>query len=480
MENNVKPPSGSPRTPDTSYLPPADAEVNIIISDDEQTAYLGIKPPVNGGKDLTFADLLSELEKKRIVNGVMHDQLKALGEKPVYGTMILVAQGTQPVQGSDAKLTFHFSFNREIKPREKADGKVDYRDLGLIEQVSEGQKLCTLTPAVKGVPGKTVTGRIILANPVRAFGLPVGKNTKYSDDKLTLFAAINGCVENQMGKVNVYNIFTIGGDVCNSTGNIDFDGSIVVNGDVLAGFSVKASGNINVVGNVEGAVLEAGGDIKIVAGLVGQGRGKATCGGNFKALFVENAELFAKGDVSADVFMHSQIRCGGSLIADGKKGAIIGGIYIVGKDVKALSVGASSGVATTFELGVDPTLSERIKYINETVKTLSNELVKLNQIIQLLVPIKNAGKLPPDRLEMLDKAIATKESDEILMADLVAERETIANESGLPVSSQFSCKRELYYGTKVTIGQVPYVVPSDLLRCKIYLSPSREISIVSI
>jgi hypothetical protein len=295
-----------------------------------------------------------------------------------------------------------------------------------------------------------------------------------------LLAGINGCVEYQLGKVNVYNVFTIGGDVCNSTGNIDFDGSIIVNGDVLAGFTVKASGNINVVGNVEGAVLDAGGDIKIVAGLVGQGRGKATCGGSFKALFVENAEVFAKGDVSADVFMHSQIKCGGSLIADGKKGAIIGGAYVVGRDVKALTVGAQSGVATLFELGVDPTVSERIKEINERVRLLGNELVKLNQIIQLLQPLSSAGKLTQDRLEMLDKAVATKNSDEAMLSELSTERDTLTNVSGMPVSSQFSCKRELYYGTKVVIGQVPYVVPSDLLRCKIYLSATREISIISI
>lgn len=478
MDNNGA--NAPQKVVDTSYLPPADAEVNIIVSNDEQTAYIGIKPPVNGGRDLTHSQLLSELERKRIVNGVLYDKLKELAEKPLYNTMVMVAQGSLPEEGADAKLTFHFSYNREIKPRERADGTVDYHDLGLIEAVKEGETLVTLTPAVRGVPGKTVTGRVILPASVRNLALPMGKNTRISDDKLQLLAAKSGSVEFQYGKVNIYDVFTLNGDVCNATGNIKFEGSVVINGDVLTGFSVIATGNINVMGNVEGAILEAGGDIKISVGMVGQGRGRAKCGGSFRALFVENAEIFAKGDVMADVFMHSSIMCGGSLIADGKRGAIIGGNYIVGKDVKALTVGAASGVVSAFELGIDPTLSERLKSINESIRVINNELVKLNQIIQLLVPMNNAGKLPPERVDMLEKAIATRASHEAQLGELAAEHEQLTTVSSMPVSSQLICKRELFYGTKVTIGQVPYFVPSDLIHCKLYLNPSREVTMSSL
>jgi uncharacterized protein len=476
MDSKVKQPDIQSASEDLKS--PVDASMDIIISDDEQAAYLGIRPPENGGQDLTDAAMIAELSKRHVTNGIKTDAVSLLAEKPVYNIMTLVAQGTLPVQGTEASLAFHLSLDREIKPKEREDGTVDYRNLGLIESVIVGQPLCTLTPAVKGIPGKTVTGKIILPEPVRNFGLPIGKNTKMSEDRLVLQAAINGCVEYQNGKVHVYNIFTVNGDVCLNTGNVDFDGSVVVNGDVEAGFTVKAAGNINIVGNVEGAVLEAGGDIRIIAGLVGQNRGRAICGGNFKALFVENAEIVAKGDVTADVFMLSQVRCGGSLVADGRKGAIIGGSFIVGKDVKALMVGTQSGIATTFELGVDPTINERIKYVNDRSKALNLEMVKLNQIIQLLNPLKTAGKLTQDKVEMLDKAILTQQNDAAELNDLKAEHESLMSRTKQSCS-QFTCKRELYLGTKITISQVSYVVPSDVLRCKIYLTPEREITMVS-
>lgn len=459
---------------------PVDASVEIIITGDEQAAYLGIVPPAGGGRDLTYGDLMMALEKRRIVHGVKDDVLKALADKPVYNRKMVVAEGDMPVQGTDAKLTFHFDPNREIKPRERSNGTVDYRDLGLIEHVKAGQPLVTMTPADRGTPGKTVLGRVLMPAPVKNMPLPAGKNTMLSDDKLTLLASINGCVECQNGKVNVYNMFTVRGDVGNATGNVNFDGSIVVNGDVMAGFAVKATGNINVMGNVDGAVLEAGGDIKIMSGLLGKGRGKAVCGGSFKALFVENAEISAGGDVSSDVFMHSNVKCGGSLIAEGRHGSVIGGHYIVGRDVRAVSVGTTSGVATTFELGVDPNVTERSKAVGDRLRELEIERNKLNQIIQLLHPLKAAGKLPPEKVNIYEKAVSMKDSYDREYEELGQERESMSGETPTVSPSQFTCRNEAYSGTKVSICQVVYAVTSDLMHCRIYLNPQREIVMTSL
>ncbi len=464
----------------SDYMPPVDAEADIIVSDDEQSAYIGIRPPKYGGNDLTLQQLQAALERRRVLYGINDGAVKELAEKPMYNEMVLVAQGTKPVQGSDAALAYHFSMSREIRPRERQDGTVDYRDLGLIESVAAGQKLVTLTPAVKGTPGRTVTGRVILPNPVRSFGLPIGKNTKVSENKLDLLAACNGSVEMLNGKVHVNTVFTVSGNVCSATGNIVFDGTVAVNGDVQAGFLVKATGSITIVGNVEGAVLEAGGDIKIVAGLVGQGRGRAVCGGNFKALFVENAEVVARGNVTADVFMHSQVRCGGDLVAEGRRGVVIGGSYIVGHDVKALSVGTASGVVTVLELGVDPTVMDSLRNIKERIRVLEQEHAKIIQIVRMLKPLHDAGKLPSDKVFVLDKAIATKESQERESEELLAEQATLNAAARGNGSSQFLCRRELYYGVKISICQVPFIVPSDLVRCKIYLSPNREINMVAL
>ena len=77
-----------------------------------------------------------------------------------------------------------------------------------------------------------------------------------------------------------------------STGNLAFEGTIVISGDIAAGMEVKASGDIIVGGMVEAAMLEAKGNVEVKGGIIfckrsrqwlhyGPlcGKGPFTCGG---------------------------------------------------------------------------------------------------------------------------------------------------------------------------------------------------------
>lgn len=66
----------------SDYMPPADAEADIIVSDDEQSAYIGIRPPKYGGKDLTLQQLQTALERRRVLYGVNDGAVRELAEKP--------------------------------------------------------------------------------------------------------------------------------------------------------------------------------------------------------------------------------------------------------------------------------------------------------------------------------------------------------------------------------------------------------------
>jgi hypothetical protein len=103
------------------------------------------------------------------------------------------------------------------------------------------------------------------------------------------------------------------------------------------------------------------------------------------------------------------------------------------------------------------------------------ELKKLGQIVQLLYPLKQTGRLMPDKAEMLEKAIATKSNYENELAALETEYEGYCTTMSGMSTSQLICKRELYFGTKLTIGSIVYVVPSDLVRCRLSLNSSGEI-----
>ena len=69
-----------------------------------------------------------------------------------------------------------------------------------------------------------------------------------------MYAAIDGLVtKTEKEKLNVFPVYEVNGDVDYNIGNIDFVGTVVIRGNILTGFRVKASGDIRVTGGIEGA-----------------------------------------------------------------------------------------------------------------------------------------------------------------------------------------------------------------------------------
>ena len=81
----------------------------------------------------------------------------------------------------------------------------------------------------------------------------------------------------------------------------------MVPGTVRTGFTIRAKGDIEINGVVEGATLIAGGNIVIKRGVQGMGKGKLCAGGDICAQFFESANVFADGDVLAGSILHSHI-----------------------------------------------------------------------------------------------------------------------------------------------------------------------------
>jgi uncharacterized protein (DUF342 family) len=215
------------------------------------------------------------------------------------------------------------------------DGRVDYRELNLIESVEKGRILCSLLPPMPGKAGKTVTGQDIPALDGKPAVLPKGRNVEVSEDGQSLYAVIDGQVCYAEGKVNVFSVYEVRGDVDTTTGNISFLGNVVVKGNVLSGFSIEASGNVEIWGVVEGATIEAGGDIILKRGMQGMGKGYLKSGGDIIAKYIEYSTIEAKNEIKAEAIMHSKIKCGNKLELSGKKGLLVGGVAKVGKLISA-------------------------------------------------------------------------------------------------------------------------------------------------
>lgn len=444
-----------------------DASIKIFTTPDKMKASIMLIPP-DGGRALKIEEILSAMKEYQIKYGVDVETLKNISKYPVYNENILIAEGTLPVNGENGQVKFHFNLEKDKKLKIAEDGKVDFRNLDLIRSIKEGDILCSLEPPLKGTPGKTVTGEEIPAKDGKPAVLPKGKNTKISEDGQTLISTIDGQINYINDKVNVFKNYEVPANVDNSTGNIDFIGNVIVRGNVQSGFVINAGGNVEVWGVVEGATIIAGGDIILKRGMQGLGKGTLKSEGDIIAKYIENSNIEARVDIKAEAIMHSNVKCGNKLELSGKKGLLVGGTCKVGKEISAKVIGSYMSTPTDIEVGIDPSLKERYKELRTEMEVIEKDLKKTEQAITILKKYQDAGKLTPEKEELMARSIRTKVFYTNKVSQLKGETAHIEVKLQEEASGKIKVYSYIYPGTIVSIGTSTLRVKDNLQYCTLY------------
>jgi len=447
--------------------PPAkDAVIHISTEDKGLVAYVYLEPPVSGGAAPTIDAIKSALMTNKITYHVDFRLMKSLATSPVYGEKLVIAQGLAPVNGENGTATFHIKTEKtELKPKDNENGTVDYRNLDLVENVTKGQVLCTITLPTEGAPGMTVHGKEI---PHKR-GIPVpsylGRNTELSPDGLTILSQIDGHVEFNGTKINVDKTLHIKEDVDNSTGNLNVAGNLVIAGMVLPGFVVEASGDIEIRGAVEGAIIKAGGNLTVHSGVFSS---ELSCNGDLRCRFVENSIASVRGDMYAESIVHSKVSCGNNLKVKGKLAKIIGGSCVAGLNIEADTIGALSNIKTKVELGTDPLVIARQQGLLEEVATLEAKLEKLTPLLSILQQLKANNRLTEEKRTVFEDVSFTYNTDNRLLAEAKQELEVIAEAIQLKGFGRIVCNNAILPGTTVTIGRASLTVVTPLNNATLY------------
>jgi uncharacterized protein len=440
-----------------SNLMPMDHYVTITLTDDKLTAFLHF-----ANKEEEFhcsvAELEQVLESYSIRYGIQYEMLANIAQKPIdfFFKKTVIASGTAPVDGEDGHVQLLFEQDlQEKKPAELDDGTVDHREVLRLANVRKGQLIATRTLAKEGLNGKAVTGETLFARKGKEARFKLGKNVVTDPDQLSVYAAIDGIVvKTDREKLNVFPVYEVNGDVDYNTGNIEFVGTVLVRGNVLTGFRIKAEGDIRILGGVEGAELEAGGSIEIQAGILGHNKGLIKAGKNVKSSFIQDANVQAAEDIIvSQSIMHSNIRAGRNVVCTGPKGLIVGGLIQAGEKVTARTIGNTMSTATAVEVGVLPELRNELMELRHQVKSLMDNIGKTDKALLLLDQMAAAGQLSPDKLGMRIKLGHTKKQ---AVEELNAAKERILEiEKSLEDTDKARVEiiSTIYSGAKVVIGR---------------------------
>lgn len=454
----------------TSEILPESEKCSIEILEEGRRAVARFYPPSSDGKQMGKEEIMSDLRLAGVVYGIQKNEIDRFLEEREYCTDYVLAQAKLPRQGQDARIDYHFDINVTAKPKLNEDGSVDFHHLGNIKPVEKGEKLATLFPADHGEAGTTVTGQPLVPNKVKDLALRYGRNIHITEDKREIYSEVSGHVTLVDDLVMVSDVYEVPANVDVSTGDIEYNGTVHVNGNVLTGYMIQATGDIIVNGVVEGAILISGGNIVLKRGMQGMSKGSLTAAGNITAKFIENSEVRCDGTLMCDAVLHSDVESKNDISVLGKKGLINGGHIRSYTNIAATQTGSLMGTVTTLEIVSDVEVMKQYNEWQNRSQLAQKSIKTMNRVLTSIKSnLKNGRKLTETQTEYLKLSAILKprmtyaiEQSEQLLPEL---------EAKLATSGKGTIRIEgtVNPGTKIVIKEMSKMISDPISRCKFVL-----------
>ncbi len=458
-------------------------QFKIAVTEDEMEAYLTVVPPIGGAPPVKIEQVQSECENQGVVFGlnedVIHRSLEKAENDQVSVNDVLIAQGEWPVDGNPGKLEFHVKLASGTPFTVLGDGRVDFKEHDLITNVEKGQLLAVAKKAQAGVKdGHTVKGEVIKAKPGRDTEVTIGNNITVEDkgDSLHYFATIGGQLVTDGKRMSVEHLFTVEGDVGPATGNISFDGNVLIKGGVQDNYEVISKNNIVVHGNVESALVKAGENITVLNGVVGKSKGSLFAKGNITVKFAENATLTAGGNILIHrAALNCKLTAGGKIISKKEKGQLIGGEVKAKEGIEVKILGNESEHKMDVYTGYDFFLEKRQQEFRLTRKKYEAGLKKIVLILDKLEKIRLDPDQLPDKLKKVYVEARKKRTIlNVAIKNLIIKEQEIVHSMQDILDSKIIVHESLFRGVRIYFGKAFYEPDVTKVKVKIFYDKNYE------
>ena len=424
------------------------AYFDMLLSQNGMEAIVVLLYP---GKPVAQEEVLSAIREAGIKKGVDYAAVKAVCDGTTSGDVVTLARGVAPQAGADGWYEYFFDTEVKANPMLLEDGSVDYQHVKWFELVKKGQKVAVYHKAQDGMPGYTIMGESLAAKKGKEKPVLTGSGFEILEDKKTYIASVDGKIELKDNKLVISNILIVD-DVTSVTGNIDFNGSVYVRGNVGQGVSIHATGDVLVDGYTEASVIEAGGDIILKKGNNASGRGFLRADGDVMGMFFESARVWAGGKVRANYCLQSEIQAGNCIEISGRNGVLTGGLAQAQNMIQATHIGNEVGLSTRLVLGNKDRSMQKQADLQDREKKVSQELQLLLNAYQ-----EFRKKYEPEIRNVhpmylkLEDAIYTKKME---LTEIKKKKDVVEKEQKKLKSAKILVTGNLYTGVSVEINGV--------------------------
>lgn len=452
---------------DKYYLDPqsfgrkiTDAETGAVIrfGDDLLSAYATLPKDNKLSKNAIYA----MLEDNDIEYGFIDENIELLAEKGSEAGEVLIARGVQLEKGCDGSYDMKWRKYEPPTPYERTDGTMDFATVDFVDMVKTGQPVAIYTPAVKGVDGRTVTGLIIEEKSGKDLPKLTGKFLAVRPDGVTYVAKKDGYIifdENKY-RIDIQDVLVINGNINRLYGNVFYDGTVRVNGNVGEGTIISAKGDVIVTGYVQSSYISAGNKVVAIGGINANDSGYICAQGGIYAEYIESSNIFAGEEVQANYILNSNVTAGTEIVVKGSKGVVCGGTLSAGYKVSVQTIGNRGFVKTVVVVGKNASMSERVnaaKSFKAEIERDINTLKKGEEYLRHTVP---ADQLPANDMYIkLGIAVQMKEQSLKRVNDDIAEVESWIQNSDRASVNVFGTA---YPNTEININEVTRLLDSNM------------------
>lgn len=358
----------------------------ITMERDHLTAYLSYDEELLEKikeEKWTKEKVINLLHANKIIFGIIEKNVeKLLSGISKSDFPLVIAKGIEKVDGEAGIIEYAIVTSAQVDPSFSGD----FRDVMRLPVVEKGNKIATLIPPTNGENGKTVTGKEIKAKPGKPKYIRAGKNILFNKDDQTFYAEENGLVNFRSNSINIYTVYELNESVSMRTGNIDFNGSVIIRGDVPSGFTIRATGDIKIFGLVESATIIAGGSVYVSEGMSGLKKGSITAGEDVYIGYINQGNVKTERNIQVEhSILHSDCSAGKNITCH--HGNIIGGTLFASVSIEAKDIGNHINTPTSLALGIDDhlynkqiTLEEEKQQLNDNIKKIETIQAKMKQL----------------------------------------------------------------------------------------------------
>ena len=232
---------------------------------------------------------------------------------------------------------------------------------------------------VEEEPGMDVYGKPFPVTKARDAKLLAGTGVELSADGLQVYAVTEGRPEVcPFGKISVFPELNINGDVDFETGNVEFNGHIIVNGVVQDGFRVK--GGSLTAREISKASVDVSGEVVVYGGVLAA---DIKAEGGVRAFHFHASRIESLGDVVAEKgIVDSRVVTSGKCVAP--RATILASNISAKMGVEAAQIGSYRSGPCTVVFGVDQVADKEIGVRREEISLLEKERAEAAQEIRKL------------------------------------------------------------------------------------------------